>query len=546
MHIIRQQAAAAEQRGIFKSASASDVLLNLAWTRDGQEQAALYSSLPHVSSVDYFVSHSWSCPRWKKILAISHYFNLNLAICMWGFTCILMSFMLIAYAGGLSSVARECQPVLYGTLLHVPMAVFLITYLFGHLLSGRRFWFDCVCVNQSNALEKGAILQAIPAFVANSTHMLILWDERYFDRLWCNYELAVSALTSNSSGELREMHFVPTWAPLWTLSSVAATFVLAETYDGTKPMVDSHSRASLFVSWFNFEFAPLWTCFVVAIPTAWFCFGKIDGHKLMLDQMESFDFRNAQCTLETDRVVLQRQVLDLFEEDLDLSSVEERCIAETSEDSNEDLDRTTAVTPLTLGENEPTETSKSERSFLAQAMAMDNFNDCVRGPLRESVMSLMGQEGADMPFKLLVVFGLPIWGLGLIEVFGCDGNTDCRVSASSEGYASMARYFVGNAAINMLIPVLTALVFPLALRINFMVTKLVAKGPWRMVLGSIFTTGLFMIIDALQAAGPGAMVVILNRFSTTWLIGFLGACGLLCWLASLLFFRRVPDPVPAL
>lgn len=291
----------------------------------------------------------------------------------------------------------------------------------------------------------------------------------------------------------------------------------------------------------------------------------------MLDQMESFDFRNAQCTLETDRVVLQRQVLDLFEEDLDLSSVEERCIAETSEDSNEDLDRTTAVTPLTLGENEPTETSKSERSFLAQAMAMDNFNDCVRGPLRESVMSLMGQEGADMPFKLLVVFGLPIWGLGLIEVFGCDGNTDCRVSASSEGYASMARYFVGNAAINMLIPVLTALVFPLALRINFMVTKLVAKGPWRMVLGSIFTTGLFMIIDALQAerikstrrrslknkqtrpistvfglcvpflfdaqaAGPGAMVVILNRFSTTWLIGFLGACGLLCWLAASLRF----------
>ena len=37
----------------------------------------------------------------------------------------------------------------------------------------------------------------------------------------------------------------------------------------------------------------------------------------MLDQLESFDFRNVQCTLETDRVVLRRQVVELFEEDLE-------------------------------------------------------------------------------------------------------------------------------------------------------------------------------------------------------------------------------------
>ena len=30
--------------------------------------------------VDLFLSHSWSCPSWKKLLATCHYLNLDLAI----------------------------------------------------------------------------------------------------------------------------------------------------------------------------------------------------------------------------------------------------------------------------------------------------------------------------------------------------------------------------------------------------------------------------------------------------------------------------------
>ena len=91
------------------------------------------------------------------------------------------------YAGSVSGIARECQPWLYLTLLHIPMAVFFGTYFFGHLFSSRAFWFDAICVDQENVFEKTAILQAIPAFVAKSTQMLVLWDEKYFERLWCNY-----------------------------------------------------------------------------------------------------------------------------------------------------------------------------------------------------------------------------------------------------------------------------------------------------------------------------------------------------------------------
>eukprot|EP00913_Durusdinium_trenchii_P012994 g12200.t1 len=52
---------------------------------------------------------------------------------------------------------------------------------------------------------------------------------------------------------------------------------------------------------------------MAAIPMSWFCFHKLHGHELMLDQMSTFDLMKAKCTLETDRLAMERSVLKLFD-----------------------------------------------------------------------------------------------------------------------------------------------------------------------------------------------------------------------------------------
>lgn len=79
----------------------------------------------------------------------------------------------------------------------------------------KKFWLDRVCVDQDEQDLKLQILQALPGFVAQSTQVLVLWDATYFERLWCNYELAVHAKTCISTDSTQ---LVPLWMPLWTLA----------------------------------------------------------------------------------------------------------------------------------------------------------------------------------------------------------------------------------------------------------------------------------------------------------------------------------------
>lgn len=45
------------------------------------------------------------------------------------------------------------------------------------------FWFDGLCVHQTNLPLKTKTLQAVPAFVAESAEMLVVWDQTLFTHL---------------------------------------------------------------------------------------------------------------------------------------------------------------------------------------------------------------------------------------------------------------------------------------------------------------------------------------------------------------------------
>lgn len=301
MHAVKKQAVFAKQHGLFRAASASNVVSNLLAVMSNLDHCfdnTSYDSLPQVSRVDYFISHSWSCPCWMKSLAFCHFLNFDLAIASSCMACLLAVLILFLHAGSFSGVAMQPQGLLYGCLLCWPVAVFLAVYLFAHIGARTTFWFDRICVNQIDETVKAQTLQAIPAFVAQSTQMLVLWDDTYFERLWCNYELAVHVKAA-ASKDAPSLQLVPMWMSIWTLSSCGlftiAGFLFAEQGSRTESVDLDSPAVSLFMSIYNQHFnIPICLYLAVSVVFSWFCFGKVRRHKKMLDQMTNFDIRNAR------------------------------------------------------------------------------------------------------------------------------------------------------------------------------------------------------------------------------------------------------------
>lgn len=161
MHIIQEQMAFADAKGLFRCVSAHDVISCL--LPEILRTGTSYRSAPRTSHVDCFVSHSWSSPRWMKILAVCHHLNLGLATVSSAMVSVLTAVILVVSKGSFNDVAQMPQIQLYTYLVFWPIGVFLLAYFFGHLCGSKTFWFDQVCVDQVNALVKVQTLRAIPA-----------------------------------------------------------------------------------------------------------------------------------------------------------------------------------------------------------------------------------------------------------------------------------------------------------------------------------------------------------------------------------------------
>ncbi|CAK9037455.1 unnamed protein product [Durusdinium trenchii] len=526
MEVILKQAAFAKQKGLFKAGLAGDVLWNLISPTKGKQPL-----LTEVSSVDFFVSHSWSCPSWMKVLAICYHLNLDLAIALSSLACFLGLLALRIYAGSLSRVASVGEGWLYGTLMCSPMAVFLLIFFLGHLRNGQTFWFDRICISEGNQIEKADTIRAIPAFVCHSKQMLVLWDETYLERLWCNYEMAVFAQTSAT----HETIFLPMWAPLWTLSTIIAIFLLVFSYlDTLPPHLDIDSDVSLFFSWFKCANVPFDACAMAAIPMSWFCFHKLHGHELMLDQMSTFDLMKAKCTLETDRLAMERSVLKLFDRPRGQKSEVGRS-AKSEEDAEGRSVEMVPSTRTALDELDMVPL-RSERCTI-----LERFNSYVRGPLRDHVVNLMGKE-IDVPLKLCLTVALPNWWCGLVTVLSCDRRSDCELSASMEGYRSVSEYMLTNAGLNLVIsPLMGILYFPLALRTTRLVAGLVRGPVGRMVAGSLAAALMLSLVNSLQAVGMASLAVLVV-YPSWWIFSsFMAGVAALALLLWHTFLRSTGD-----
>ena len=180
---------------------------------------------------------------------------------------------------------------------------FLLVFLLGHYIRPPlRMFLDKVCIHQTDPAKKSAGIQAIDLFISRSKTMLILYNDDYFERLWCTFELAARA------SENADIVTLPLYrAPAVLAISVGVTLAhVAEYYCivlyGVDPPPSSFYAVSLF-----FHVVPFLFMFDCTI--------RATRQKLRLTQtLRSFKVANTKCFDPKDRVVVERAISAWFSE----------------------------------------------------------------------------------------------------------------------------------------------------------------------------------------------------------------------------------------
>ena len=394
-----------------------------------------------------------SPPKTKTSAASSsvRFFNLSMAI-KWSFgTWLVASITLVSWSGvGFANLTGTCLTFLL--LEGLPLSVFFGVFFFGQQVfracgnsTSPSVWLDRLCVHQTDESRKAAQIAALPIFVARSSHMLILLDDTYCERLWCNLELATFA----RYGGAENIRVQPLWLAPWLLSSILLDFAgtvlfelsmhafpnwtsagqrlagMLEPFLGESPVLLNFASQVFIVLLVALTYLPS------SLP-AYFSFRmKLHHHQLMLRQMAEFDVRKAKCTDPTDRTAIMQQVQVLFEE-----------------------------APASLIDDGEFQIAR----FAGDSDPLENFNGYVRGKLRDIVISHFGSEH-HITWQMSLLAYLPLIFYSTVNVLGCD-NAACEESASAYGYKSVTQYVVFQAALwTLAFIVVFPVTYPILLRL---------------------------------------------------------------------------------
>ncbi|CAE7483598.1 unnamed protein product [Symbiodinium sp. CCMP2592] len=404
-------------------------------TREQMQKAGdtLFDASVETNSVDLFISHSWSAGRWEKFLALCLYLNLEMAVACCMTTYILVLVVMISSYGvaglGGSRLLLPC-------FVYLPMAAFFLVFFFGQQLSfglwSPSIWIDRLCIHQTDLELKSEQIKSVPTFVVRSSRMLILCDGSYFERLWCNLELATFA----RHGGVEKVDVLPLWLAPWLLFSILLELLSVNLIEVLQlvfpnwsaawqqhimvlvaPHVGENPLMQKFVGWFIIWMILSVTTLPGSIPSFFSFRMKIRHHQLILDQMADFDVRAAKCSEPSDRDAIEMQLQEIF--------------------CNHDLP--------SLGSDAVDEGEvKVQQHVRHQATAnpLDSFNAYVRGVLRDIVMMQIGDE-IYVPWPLCLTTCLPMILYSSVNVLGCD-NGSCEESARLAGCTSTLQYILAD------------------------------------------------------------------------------------------------------
>mmetsp|Transcript_26865 Transcript_26865/g.77745 ORF Transcript_26865/g.77745 Transcript_26865/m.77745 type:complete len:627 (-) Transcript_26865:233-2113(-) len=370
----------------------------------------MFYSSRKATKINAFISHVWSAPRWTKALALLFYRNTTTAAISAIVVWLISTSLCIIFIGNgdfTSLGGKDLVP----QLVWAPMATFFIVFFFGHMLdfdwSGEGWWLDKLCIHQSRKDLQDSALAALPEFVAKSDRIVILWSDSYFERLWCNAEVATFTAVNKGADKI---DFVPLWLAPWILSTLLCDIFSITLWNRLSVWIMdvgvflAENNYPLCLEKFLTPFlgigAAMGTAYLpMVIPNLLSLRNKIEDHKLMLSHIERFRLQDAKCSDENDRAFIEEHVGQLF---LDPSAV--------------------AVGGREWQFLEPEQ----------QAASIGRFNTFVQTSFKRSICTRVG-EVSRVPYWLALLAFMPLSFASVANVLGCDG-ADCKQSAPVEGY----------------------------------------------------------------------------------------------------------------
>ena len=128
-----------------------------------------------VQSIDVFLSHDWETSRWMKLMAMLLVFNSPAAA---------VAALLASIAVGVAQVSGVVPDRLW---FFPSYWVYLFVLCFWQRIRGvcrhRMVFMDKLCINQKDGKMKEVGILGLGAFVQRSDKLLVLWSQRYFNRL---------------------------------------------------------------------------------------------------------------------------------------------------------------------------------------------------------------------------------------------------------------------------------------------------------------------------------------------------------------------------
>ncbi|CAE7276184.1 unnamed protein product [Symbiodinium microadriaticum] len=423
------------QKGVFRAASSQVVLAGLGQVFETRSAPDFRSTTP-VKDVDVFISHSWSAGRWEKYLALCYFLNLGLAAKAAAASALLSEALMLVFPD-------MSIHLMFLVLLDLPVVAFFLVFFFGQHLTcgiwGPRFWVDRLCVDQTDETTKAEGIAGLPTIVANSCELLVLWDKSYYERLWCNFELSIFFKGKG----LKNLRLVPLWLAPWLLTTMLLSYVsarLVAVFTESEPSFGVNDTSKLSgVAGSALLFGLKRFCGYAAASQAYvfFCLPpimvgivsfqkKLDGHRDMLESMKSFDVRNAKCSVENDRSVIEAQVAELFD------GLEDPIITVPIEVEKSGEDERQELIDLSLSFSARLAV-RSVTGFANHEDCLEEFNKYVQGPMRAAVVEDLG-DVTDIPYAVCLLAMFP-WILSFAPVSWAG-----RPSLHALGYQSDFEY----------------------------------------------------------------------------------------------------------
>lgn len=268
-----------------------------------EEQAVLHQNSHTVSDVRFFISHCWGSSGLEKYCALLVHFLGGWAVLCGSLAALLFSVIpfnveIHTFVVGMPSTELG-NPMLH-SIFYAGIAVAWAMLLFGGaLFKSNGGFLDCACIHQTDPQQKAEGIKLLPAYVKHCNEFVVLWDDKYFTRMWCVYELG-TVVATNPQVQLSVL-------PLrMTVSLIKVN------------LITTFMASGFFCVWPLMPglFGILAASFVACVPGFLFVASEARHCSRQCDRLRSlfrdFDAGDAECAVSCDKAMLMANLGEMW------------------------------------------------------------------------------------------------------------------------------------------------------------------------------------------------------------------------------------------